>query len=164
MNFDQAFDRLLGHEGGYSFHPSDPGGETMWGVTVAVARAHGYRGKMVDLPRDTAKTIYRASYWDAVRADLLPAVIRFDVFDGAYNSGPGQSIRWLQRAAGVADDGEIGPITVAAAINAGPTIAARFNGHRAFSADGFLQPFHHDCCALFQLCGISHAAFLPADF
>jgi len=26
MNFDQAFHTLLGHEGGYSNHPNDPGG------------------------------------------------------------------------------------------------------------------------------------------
>ena len=38
MNFDEAFTKLLGHEGGYSNHPADKGGETMWGSTIAVAR------------------------------------------------------------------------------------------------------------------------------
>ncbi len=130
MNFDAAFDILIGHEGGYANHPRDPGGETMWGVTAQVARANGYKGKMIDLPRETAKAIYRADYWEPCRADLLPECIRFDVFDAAVNSGVGQAARWLQRAASVADDGAIGPITVAAAVAVGERLPARFNGHR----------------------------------
>jgi lysozyme family protein len=130
MTFDEAFDRLIDHEGGYANHPSDPGGETMWGVTARVARANGYTGDMRSLPRDTAKAIYRKSYWDAVKADQLPAAVRFDVFDGAVNSGVSQSAKWLQRAAGVKDDGVIGPQTIAAAANAGPGLLAKFNGAR----------------------------------
>ena len=58
MNFDTAFNKLLGIEGDYSDHPSDPGGKTRWGVTEAVAREVGYRGDMRDLPVDLAKRIY----------------------------------------------------------------------------------------------------------
>lgn len=130
MDFDKAFDRLIGHEGGYSYHPSDPGGETMWGVTAKVARANGYSGEMRDLPRDTAKTIYRNLYWDAVKADQLPDSVKFDVFDGAVNSGVSQSVKWLQRAIGVTDDGVIGPKTIAASSGSGPEIVAKYNGHR----------------------------------
>lgn len=130
MDFDAAFERLIGHEGGYSFHPSDPGGETMWGVTARVARANGYTGDMRSLPIETAKAIYRRLYWDAVKAEQLPEPVRFDVFDAAVNSGAGQAAKWLQRAAGVADDGVIGPATLAAAAGAGPTLAPRFNGYR----------------------------------
>jgi lysozyme family protein len=130
MNFDQAFDRLLGHEGGYSFSPSDPGGETMFGVTARVARANGYSGDMKDLPRDKAKEIYRAKYWAPVRADELPEALRFDVFDAAVNSGVGQAVEWLQEAVGANPDGAIGPKTLAAAAAAGPLAAARFNGAR----------------------------------
>jgi len=136
MDFDTAFERLIGHEGGYSFHPSDPGGETMWGVTARVARANGYTGDMRSLPVEAAKAIYRRLYWDAVKADQLPSSVRFDVFDAAVNSGVGQAAKWLQRAAGVADDGVIGPATLAAAAGAGPTLAPRFNGYRLqFMAD-----------------------------
>lgn len=115
MNFDQAFHKLLGHEGAYSNHPNDPGGETMWGVTIAVARQNGYAGAMKDMPVDVAKRIYKAQYWDAVRADEMPAGLRYPLFDAAVNSGVGQAIRWLQRALQLADDGRIGPITLAAA-------------------------------------------------
>lgn len=114
MTFDTAFDRLIGHEGGYSNHPDDPGGETMWGITAAVARANGYAGAMRDLPRDVAKNIYRAQYWDKVRAESMPFSVAFQVFDAAVNHGAGQAAKFLQRAAGVADDGAIGPKTLAA--------------------------------------------------
>lgn len=131
MNFDEAFDRLLGHEGGYSDNPLDPGGKTMWGVTEAVARAKGYTGDMRDLPQIFAKAkIYRPDYWDAVRADELPDSVRFDVFDAAVNHGAGQSAKWLQRAAGVNADGVIGAQTIGAARTAGAQLVGRFNGYR----------------------------------
>ena len=114
MNFDQAFDILIGHEGGYSNNPRDPGGETMWGITFRVARAHGYYGPMRDMPRDIAKDIYRKSYWSKIRADELPDAIRFDLFDAAVNSGVVQAAKFLQRAVGAKDDGIIGPRTLAA--------------------------------------------------
>lgn len=120
MNFDQTFDILLKHEGDYSDHPADPGGKTRFGITEAVAREVGYRGDMRELPLDLAKRIYKDRYWDAVRADELPAAIRYAMFDAAVNSGPRQAIRWLQRAAGAQDDGIIGPQTLAAARAADP--------------------------------------------
>jgi lysozyme family protein len=124
MNFDAAFDTLLKHEGGYSDHSADPGGKTRYGIVEAVAREVGYRGDMKDLPLDLAKRIYKDRYWDAVKADQMPPAIRYVLFDGAVNSGVGQSAKWLQRALGVKDDGAIGPQTIAAA-NAGNPDALR---------------------------------------
>lgn len=120
MNFDQAFDILLRHEGGFSDHAADPGGKTRYGITEAVAREVGYRGDMRELPLDLAKRIYKDRYWDAVRAEELPVAVRYAVFDAAVNSGPRQAILWLQRAAGVKDDGIIGPQTLAAVRAADP--------------------------------------------
>lgn len=131
MTFDEAFEKLIGHEGGYSNHPDDPGGETMFGVTARVARAAGYAGAMRDLPLATAKAIYRSSYWDSVRADELPEVVRFDVFDASVNSGPGQAIRFLQRATGSTDDGRLGPLTMRAVKSMDPQLLdKRLNGYR----------------------------------
>lgn len=131
MNFDQAFEALIGHEGGYVNHPSDPGGETMYGITARIARQAGYSGAMRDLPLDTAKQIAKNQYWNSVRADELPDHLRFDVFDASYNSGPKQSIKWLQRAAGATDDGSFGPGTMNAVSRADPDVLlCRFNGHR----------------------------------
>jgi lysozyme family protein len=125
MNFDEAFDKLIGFEGGYSNHPSDPGGETMWGVTKVEATAAGYTGAMKNLPKHLAKKIYRNKYWQAVRADELPDLIRYATFDAAVNSGPVQAIKWLQRALGVTDDGVIGAKTLLAASMASADITLR---------------------------------------
>jgi len=115
MNFDQAFDKLLEFEGGYSNDSADPGGQTRYGITQAVALANGYTGAMSELRLDVAKRIYRRQYWDAVCADDLPDAVRMAVFDAAVNSGPGQAVRWVQRALGLADDGRMGPVTLGAA-------------------------------------------------
>ncbi len=130
MDFDRAFDLLMGSEGDYSNRPSDPGGETMWGITVAVARANGYLGDMRALPKFTAKEIAKKAYWDKVRGDELPAALRFPLFDAAYNSGPKQAIKWLQRAVDVQDDGALGPMTLAAAGRQPERAAARMTGER----------------------------------
>ena len=50
MNFEHAFERLIGHEGGFVDHPSDPGGATRYGITERVARANGYTGSMREFP------------------------------------------------------------------------------------------------------------------
>jgi len=137
VNFERAFEKLMDHEGGFVDHPKDPGGATRYGITQRVARANGYEGDMRNLPLSEAKRIARKDYWDAVRADEMPDAVRFDLFDAAYNSHPTQATKWLQRAAGAADDGIIGPKTLLAVRMADPhKLAARFNGHRLrFLAD-----------------------------
>lgn len=137
MNFEHAFERLIGHEGGFVDHPDDPGGATRYGITERVARANGYTGSMREFPLSEAKRIARAEYWDAVRADEVPDAVRFDLFDSAYNSGPVQAVKWLQRAAGANDDGKLGPKTLLAARMADPQmLSKRFNSHRlTFLAD-----------------------------
>ena len=120
MNFDTAFDLLITHEGGFSNHPDDPGGATMYGITEKVARANGYTGAMRDLTLDFSKSIYRKSYWDTCRCDQMPDTLRYPLFDAAVNSGPGQAIKWLQSAVGVKADGAIGPVTQQAVNMAAP--------------------------------------------
>jgi len=111
--FDEAFDRLMVNEGGYVNHPNDPGGETMYGVTKRVAVANGYYGDMRHLSKSFAKKVAKKSYWDAAHCDEYDPVVAAQVFDAAYNHGPRNAIKFLQRAAGVNDDGIVGPITIA---------------------------------------------------
>lgn len=131
MNFDESFKKLIGHEGGYSNNPADPGGETMWGITARVAKSWGYAGSMRDMPIETAKEIYSDLYWSKISADHLPEAVRFDVFDCAVNSGVGQAIRFLQRATGVSDDGRLGPVTLRAVKAIDPQLLdKRLSGYR----------------------------------
>jgi lysozyme family protein len=120
MNFETAFDLLITHEGGFSNHPDDPGGATMYGVTEVVARAEGYTGPMRELTLDFAKSIYRKRYWDACRCDQMPDALRYPLFDAAVNSGPSQAIKWLQAAVGVKADGALGLVTQQAVNMAAP--------------------------------------------
>ena len=54
VNVDALIEALLDREGGYVDHPADKGGPTCFGITEAVARAHGYAGPMRQLPRADA--------------------------------------------------------------------------------------------------------------
>lgn len=114
-SFDNAFAATVGHEGGYSNDPRDPGDETMWGVTVAVARANGYAGPMREMPLYVAKAIYQTRYWAPIHGDELPADIADDLFDIAVNHGVDVAIKALQTVLHVTVDGHLGPITIAAA-------------------------------------------------
>lgn len=131
MNFQEAFVKLLGHEGGYVNNPKDPGGETNFGVTKKVAVANGYTGAMKDMTQEIAQGLYQKLYWNAVKADDLPDAIRFDVFDSAVNSGVSQACKWLQRAVGAMEDGVIGTKTIEAVKAANPLdVKLKFNSYR----------------------------------
>ena len=111
MTFEEAFSRLMGHEGGYSNDPLDPGGETNWGISK-----RSYPNvDITNLTRAEAKVIYREDFWKAVNADNLPDGVAFQLFDFAVNSGVKTAIRHFQRVIEVADDGHWGPISQAAA-------------------------------------------------
>lgn len=106
-------------EGGWSDHAADPGGATKYGITIATLSR--WRGRQVtkqevrDLTREEAERIYRKWYWDEVRGDDLPFGVDLVTYDSGVNSGPARGARWTQAALGVAADGRIGPVTIAAA-------------------------------------------------
>ena len=125
---DRLIDELIEREGGFVNHPADRGGATRFGITEAVARAHGYSGAMSMLPRDEAAAIYRRLYWLRPRFDEIakraPAVAA-ELFDTGANMGPAVAITFLQRALtalnrngkdypDLVPDGRAGPRTIAA--------------------------------------------------
>jgi lysozyme family protein len=125
--FDTLIDRVLHHEGGYVNHPRDPGGATNFGITqrtlTSIRQANpslGLPANVKNLTRDQAKTCYRIAYWNPIRGDQLPKPFAFQLLDSYVNTSPETVIRWAQRAAGVADDGKIGPVTLAALQAADP--------------------------------------------
>ncbi|CDZ67624.1 Secretion activator protein [Neorhizobium galegae bv. orientalis] len=115
--FEKSLAKVLVHEGGYVNHPDDPGGATNQGVTQRVY--DDYR-RSIDAKPQTVRllsngerdSIYRMRYWALIKGDSLPPGISYVVFDGAANSGPSQSVKWLQRALGVKADGLIGTETL----------------------------------------------------
>lgn len=118
-NFDKALDAVLVHEGGYVNHPKDPGGATNKGVTQAVyddwRQNRGFAKQTVrDIDQTEVNAIYKLLYWDRVKGDELPAGVDYCVFDFAVNSGVNRASRFLQRAVGAAEDGQIGPATLKA--------------------------------------------------
>lgn len=107
-------------EGGWSDHPDDPGGKTMYGLTDAVWQAYLRRYGKPSRPVRTAtkaevEELFKRQYWDAVSGDELPPGLDLAVYDFAINSGPSRAIRHLQAALGVKQDGVIGNVTLAAA-------------------------------------------------
>jgi lysozyme family protein len=118
--FAYAMPKILVHEGGKVNHPEDPGGRTNQGVTQRVY--DGYRRNLklplrtvYDMSNTERDEIYKKQYWDAVKGDRLPQGVDYVLFDGAVNSGPAQSIKWLQRAlGGVKVDGVLGEATLGA--------------------------------------------------
>lgn len=111
MNFDLAFDRLIGHEGGYVNNPQDPGGETNWGISK-----RSYPDVDIKmLTREEAKAIYLRDFWQHIHGDKLHPGVAYQLFDFAVNSGVSVAICHLQRVLGEVDDGQWGPKSQAAA-------------------------------------------------
>ena len=128
MDLEELIDALIDREGGYVNHPSDRGGPTNYGITEAVARAHGFSGSMRNLPRSEAAAIYKRLYWLRPRFDQVAkrsVAVASELFDSAVNMGPAVAAPFLQRAlsalnrdrqdyADLVPDGRIGPATLAA--------------------------------------------------
>lgn len=94
-------------------------GSTNYGVTQLTARAHGYQDHMRDIPMSVVERIYAQSYWLPQFEDL-PLEIAVKVFDTGVNMGPGQAVKFLQRALGVKDTGRFDAATTAAAAALAP--------------------------------------------
>jgi lysozyme family protein len=133
VNFDDAFEILLGHEGGYVNDRRDAGGETKYGISKRAYPGEDIAGMTVE----RAKTIYLRDYWGPAGCDALPDALKLQVFDAAVNSGVRKAVKLLQRAAGADADGVLGPHTLLA-LQSMPALrlVARFNGERlAMMAD-----------------------------
>jgi len=117
QNFEQSLKMLLHHEGGYVWHPEDPGGETNLGVTRAVYEQWVGRqvmdNEMKGLTVADVAPIYKTNYWDKIKGDDLPSGLDFAAFDWAVNSGTGRPAKVIQKYISAKQDGAIGPKTLA---------------------------------------------------
>jgi len=117
MNFTEALEHVLKHEGGFVNHPKDPAGITNLGVTIAVweewVGRKSSEKEMRSLTPEIVAPLYKQKYWDRVKADDLPSGVNYAVFDAGVNSGTSRAAKWLQEAVGAVADGAIGEKTLA---------------------------------------------------
>lgn len=101
QNFNDCLNRVLKEEGGYSNVPGDNGGPTNFGITIfdyrKYVKSDGTAQDVKNMSVDTAKTIYRQKYWDALGCDSLPSGVDHTCFDYGVNSGLGRPRKALQR-------------------------------------------------------------------
>lgn len=142
--FKTAYFKTLIHEGGYSDHPSDRGGETYKGIARSRNSAwggwsiiDGYKSRADFLKaleedphlENLVIALYKMNYWDRLSLDdMNDQLIAEELFDTAVNMGIGTASRFLQEALNLLNrnqknfpdlkvDGMIGPRTMAAANN-----------------------------------------------
>ncbi len=116
-NLAQALPWVILHEGGWSDDPSDRGGATNKGITLATAQRHGIGtvDKLWQITDEKVAQIYRADYW---RFDGLDDQrVATKIFDMAVNMGLRTAVRMVQAqinalGAGLAEDGIWGPATM----------------------------------------------------
>jgi len=113
-DFSKAIGYVLANEGGYVNNPSDPGGETNFGISK---RAYPYVD-IKNLTRDEAAAIYQRDYWKF--DEMASQRVATKLFDACVNMGPSQAVRLLQLALGAVEvgppvvaDGKLGPETIA---------------------------------------------------
>lgn len=137
-SFNHSLARVLESEGGWTDDPFDPGGPTNKGITLEVyARALGevvtvatharLEAGLRSIPDALVRRIYLARYWEPASCGRLPFALAHFHFDAAVNQGVAGASRMLQEALAVEIDGEIGPVTIAAAARAPlPVLLARY--------------------------------------
>jgi lysozyme family protein len=145
MEFDQAFKELIEkNEGKFSLDPEDRGNWTSGRVGTGELKGTKYgisaaRYPYIDIENltlGTARELYMRDYWEPYQIDNMPALIRFDVFDGIVNSGPGNkhkdgAVIWAQMAAKTDPDGVVGAKTIAAMRGMDPYLfLMRYNSYR----------------------------------
>lgn len=118
--FAQAFNRVIGHEGGFQIDTRDRGNwtggivgkgllrGTKWGISAMSYPDEDIQG----LTRQDAMKIYKRDWWDKLNLKDYPKVMRFQLFDAAINHGTHNMAVILQTAVGAEPDGVVGPVTL----------------------------------------------------
>lgn len=139
--FDACFRVVVGVEGNYSDNPADPGNWTggRCGAGVCKGTRFGISAgaypslDIKNLKLEQAQSIYQRDYWAPICGEKLPAPLALLVFDAAVNNGVTRAAKWLQAVVGVAQDGVVGPLTLAAVSSKageGAAVLAEFQAQR----------------------------------
>jgi len=134
MNFEQAIEKTLGHEGGFADNPNDRGGMTFMGISrrwfpdeplwakIDALLAEGRDpNEAIEELRPDVVDFYRREFWDKYGCETLPESIRHRHFDFTINGGAVSSVKvvqalgnvFCQEALGgqIDEDGLTGPAT-----------------------------------------------------
>ena len=122
--FAACYPWLRESEGGNDDDPDDPGGRTSRGITQheydAYCTLHDFpHGDVWKATEQAIGSIYESSYWQPYCHQLPPGP-DYVFFDENVNAGLHEAALILQRALGVAADGHIGMVTLAAVAKADP--------------------------------------------
>lgn len=121
-SFETTFSRTIGHEGKFQANPKDRGNWTsgkegvgqLKGTKWGLAAMTYPDLDIANITIDEAKAIYKRDWWDKLSMERWPNVMQYQMFDAAFNHGTGRANQFLQYAVKAAEDGKIGPNTMAA--------------------------------------------------
>lgn len=91
-NFTKAMTHVVKWEGGYVNHPSDPGGETKFGISK---RSYPHLD-IKNLTLKDAFSIYYFDYWRPLHLDDLEFDLAASIFDAAINVGVTRVRGWIR--------------------------------------------------------------------
>jgi lysozyme family protein len=134
--FEKCLKVVLDNEGGYSNHPSDPGGATNFGVIQKVYNTYRKRKGLEqrdvwDIEYSEVYEIYLEDYWGPMNLEeLTNENLILHVFDHGVNAGIRISIKMLQKILDVSVDGFIGDETATASENYKGNIVEAFKKRR----------------------------------
>lgn len=126
LDFNTAFLLTVGHEGGYSNNPNDPGNWTGGDVGVGELKGTNYGISAASYPDADienltlmdAKIIYETDYWAPSGCPEMQPRLAMVMFDASVNNGVGRAVGWLQGAIGATPDGIFGDQTSRALMEA----------------------------------------------
>jgi lysozyme family protein len=133
-----ALEKTLKYEGGYSDHAADAGGETICGIArnmwekwegwifvdnIKSRNPSASKKEITSLANELLKNqafmalvekFYKVNFWDKLALDGVASQrIAENMFDFGVNSGTQRAAKYIQRLVGAAEDGNIGPKTIA---------------------------------------------------
>lgn len=116
--FDKIFERVVGHEGGYTKNAKDPGNWT--GGKVGVGELRGTKWGLaatsyphldiVSITLEEAREHYYKWFTDC-QLDNYPVVMQYQMFDAAFNHGLRRANKLIQKSVGAKQDGIVGKRT-----------------------------------------------------
>lgn len=128
--FRLAHQHVAKWEGGYFDHPNDPGGVTMYGVSLMFLKSLGLiegdidgdgdidRDDVLAITKETARNIFHKHFWVIPKAEKLPPLVAMAFYDLAVNAGSGRAAIVLQEAINTIKPrsirklaGNVGPLT-----------------------------------------------------